>query len=242
MLEQGRAQKLVIYVSALAKHEGVPVHKRLLAFFHQHGCAGATVTLGAAGFGPQGSIHRVRTFAMTDDVPARIEVVETAETISRLLPFVYDMVGDGLIEVLDTTVVKYARPPRPTPTMQPPHVRLRGPSKLLRVFIGEDDTWDGEPLYEAIVKRLKMLDLAGATVFKGVVGYGASRRVHTGGFLKLSADLPVLITVIDSEAKVRKAVAALDEMIQAGLVALSDVEVIEYRASTDWTEEPEEAT
>lgn len=242
MLEQGRAQKLVIYVSALAKYEGVPVHQRLLTFFHEHGSAGATVTMGAAGFGPQGSIHRTKVFSITDDVPVRVEVVESPQTISHLLPFVYDMVGDGLIEILETNVVKYARRPGPAPRMPPPHVRLRGPSKLLRIFIGEGDTWEGEPLYEAIVKRLKMMDLAGATVFKGILGYGASRRIHAGGLLRLSKDLPVEIAVIDSEEKIRKAIAVLDEMIPAGLVALSDVEVIEYRASTDWTEESEAAT
>lgn len=239
MLQRGPAKKLVIYVSPEARYRGAPVQDRLLEFFREHGCAGATVTQGIAGFGPHGTIRRRVPSALRERAPVRVEVVESAEKIQRLLPFVYDMVDEGLIELLDTSVVKYAHQQAPRAASSARHISLRGRGKMLRIYVGEDDQWEGAPLYEAIVKRLRMLDLAGATVYRGILGYGASRRVHTGGFLHLSRDLPVMITVVDTEEKIRQAIPVLDEMIGAGLLVLSDVEVIEYRASGDWTEEPE---
>ncbi len=241
MLQEGPAKKLVIYVSEQDRYEGRPLHERLLEFFRDHGCAGATVTKAIAGFGPHGVFRTRRALSLTEDLPLRIEVVERAETVERLLPFVYDMVEEGLVEVLDTTVVKYShRAQVTTAGLSAPHLRLEGRAKMLRIYVGEDDRWEGVPLYEAIVKRLRMMDLAGATVYKGVLGYGASKRVHRGRLLPLSADRPVMITVVDTEAKIRQALPVLDEMVAEGLLVLSDVEIIKYKTSTDWTEEPDE--
>ncbi len=234
MLEKGPARKLVIYVSEQDRFEGRLVHERLLELFHEHGCAGATVTKGVAGFGPHGVFRRRRALALTEDLPIRIEVVEEASTIDRLLPFVYDIVEEGLVELLETTVVKYARrgePPRPG-RPGPPHVKLEGRAKMLRIFVGESDEWEGVPLHEAIVKRFRMLDLAGATVEQGLLGYGASGRVHRGGFLHFSTDLPVVITVVDTEEQVRRVLPVLDEMVAEGLVVLSDVDIIAYRGGS----------
>ncbi len=240
MLQEGPAKKLVIYVSEQDRYQGSAVHERLLELFRNHGCAGATVTKAVAGFGPHGVFRTRKARALTEDLPMRIEVVERAETIERILPFVYDMVEEGLVELSDTTVVKYSHRGRLAAAKGAPHVRLEGPAKMLRIFVGEDDRWEGMPLYEAIVKRLRMMDLAGATVYEGVLGYGASKRVHKGGILRLSADLPVMITVVDAEEKIRSVIPVLDEMVSDGLLVLSDVEIIKYVTSTDWTEEPEE--
>jgi PII-like signaling protein len=239
MLQEGPAKKLVIYITATDQYRGAPLYQRLLEFFRDHGCAGATATTGVAGLGPHGVVRKLERLSLREDVPMRIEVVESAERIERLLPFVYDMVEEGLIEVLDTTVVKYAHRERPRATRGGPHVQLKGRGKMLRIYIGEDDRWEGAPLYDAIVKRLRMMDLAGATVYRGVLGYGASKRMHRDSWLHLSADRPVMITVVDTEEKIRRAIPVLDEMIGAGLLVLSDVEVIEYRTGVDWTEEAE---
>ena len=106
---------------------------------------------------------------------------------------------------------------------------VRGPAKMLRIYIGRDDRWEGKPLYEQIVARLKGGDVAGATVYQGTMGYGAHQRLHLSGRFGLSRDLPIMITVVDSEARIREVLPILDEMVMQGLVVLSDVDVIKYQ-------------
>ena len=108
------------------------------------------------------------------------------------------------------------------------HEKLEGHAKMLRIYIGEDDRWEGEPLHEAIVKKLRMMDIAGATVYRGVMGYGAQQRLHKPGWLGLSTDLPIMISIIDTEEKIKGVLPMLDEMVDEGLVVLSDVEIIKY--------------
>jgi PII-like signaling protein len=108
------------------------------------------------------------------------------------------------------------------------HEKVESTAKMLRVYIGQDDQWEGKPLYEAIVMKLRQMDVAGATVYKGVMGYGAQQRMHKSRFLGLSRDLPVMITIVDKEEKIRNILPVLDEMVSEGLLVLSDVEVIKY--------------
>jgi PII-like signaling protein len=107
------------------------------------------------------------------------------------------------------------------------HHKLEGKAKMLLIHIDDNDMWEGEPLYQAIVKKLRMMDLAGATGYRGILGYGAKNRVHRSGLLGFS-NLPIIISVIDSEEKIRRALPVLEEMITEGLLAMADVEVIKY--------------
>lgn len=108
-------------------------------------------------------------------------------------------------------------------------MKLEGEAKLVRIFIGESDRWQGKPLYEAIVLEAKRQGLAGATVFKGVMGFGAHSRIHSAKILQLSEDLPVMIEIVDAEEKVRAFLPALEAMVGEGLVIMERVEVIRYR-------------
>jgi hypothetical protein len=108
-------------------------------------------------------------------------------------------------------------------------VKIEGQGHLLRIFVGESDHWQGKPLYQAIVERAREEGLAGATVLRGIEGFGAHARMHTARILRLSEDLPVLIEIVDSEANIRRVLPALDEMIGEGLVTLEKVEIIAYR-------------
>ncbi len=101
---------------------------------------------------------------------------------------------------------------------------------LLRVFIGEDDRWQGTPLYEAIVVKARALHLAGATVLRGPMGFGAHSRLHTAKVLRLSEDLPIVIEIVDSKEKIDELLPFIEEMVQEGLVTLERVQVIKYRA------------
>ncbi len=102
--------------------------------------------------------------------------------------------------------------------------------KLLRIFIGETDKWQGRPLYEAIVLLAKKEGMAGATALKGFLGFGCKSHLHTAKLLRLSEDLPVIIEIVDSEEKIEKFLPLLDLMIKEGLVTLEKANVLLYRA------------
>jgi PII-like signaling protein len=109
--------------------------------------------------------------------------------------------------------------------------RIEGEGKLLRLFIGESDTWHGKPLYRAIVERVRAEGLAGATVLRGIEGYGASSVLHTTRLLELSSDLPIVIEIVDREDRIDAIVPVLDEMVGDGLMTVERVHVVDYRGS-----------
>src|SRR4030095_4639512 len=100
---------------------------------------------------------------------------------------------------------------------------------LLRIYIGESDRWQHQPLYEAIVLKARELHLAGATVLRGPMGFGAASRIHTAKILRLSMDLPIVIEIVDTDDKVQALLPFLDEMMGGGLVTLDKIKVIHYR-------------
>jgi PII-like signaling protein len=102
---------------------------------------------------------------------------------------------------------------------------------LLRIFIGESDKWNRTPLYEAIVLKARELHLAGATVLRGPMGFGANSRLHTSKILRLSEDLPMVIEIVDAKEKIDELLSHIDEMMTEGLVTLEKVQVIKYRAN-----------
>ena len=102
-------------------------------------------------------------------------------------------------------------------------------AKMLRIYIGQDDRWEGKPLYEQIVLKMREHHAAGATVHKGDMGYGATQRMHPSGRLGLSRDLPVMITIVDADEKIQALLPLLDSMVTEGLVVLSDVDVVKYQ-------------
>lgn len=102
---------------------------------------------------------------------------------------------------------------------------------LLRIFIGESDRWQGRPLYESIVLAAREQHLAGATVLRGPMGFGAKSRLHTAKILRLSEDLPIVIEIVDAREKIDAFLPLVDEMLTDGLVTLERVEVLQYRAA-----------
>ena len=103
---------------------------------------------------------------------------------------------------------------------------------LLRIFLGESDRWHGKPLYEAIVLKARELHLAGATVIRGIMGFGAASRVHTAKVLRLSEDLPIVVEIVDSEQRIEDFLRTLDGLLEqaggGGLITLEAVDVIRY--------------
>lgn len=109
------------------------------------------------------------------------------------------------------------------------HHRFKGERTLMRIFIGESDKYQGQPLYEALIKKFREKGLAGATVLRGAAGFGASSTVHTDKILRLSLDLPLIIEIVETEEAIESILPELDEMIGGGLITLERARVIMYR-------------
>lgn len=109
--------------------------------------------------------------------------------------------------------------------------RLEGEGTLLRIFIGESDRWHGKPLYEAIVRAARESGLAGATVIRGIEGFGADSHLHTARILRLSEDLPIVVEIVDTSEHIDGFLPRLDEMVRDGMVTTEKVHVVTYRSS-----------
>src|SRR4029077_5575029 len=158
MLTKGPAKKVTILINEDTQHHLTALHDSIMTFLMHRGVSGATATRAFSGFGSHQMLHTPKIEVLAQHLPLRIEFVDTPEKVEEVLPTLYEMVSDGLIEVQDTNVVKHARR---TPKSEPKHSheRMEGQARMLRVFIGEADKWHGEPLYDAIVKKLRMLDI-----------------------------------------------------------------------------------
>ncbi len=228
MVKKGPAKKLTIYVDEADKFHHRPVYEVLMDIFFKKKIAGASVFRGIAGYGSDGIFHTSKTLDLSASMPVRIEVVDSEEMINKVLPDVYQVVEKGLVEVTDTSVVKCCPKAEEGRKERGERMKLEGKAKILRIIVSADDQWEGEPLYEALVKRLIMADIAGATVYQAIAGYGPHRRYHKKKTLTVHGELPILITVMDTEEKITKVIPILDDMVQEGIVALSDVNVIKY--------------
>ncbi len=224
MLERGMAKKVTIYVNEDTQHHLTSLADSILTFLLHKGVAGATATRAMAGFGAHREMHTTKIEVLTQHLPIRIEFVETAQKVDEVLPTLYDMVTDGLIEVHETEVIKVAKKERKR--LHVPHTELKGKARLMRIYMGESDKWQGEPLHEAILKRLRLMDISGATVYRGILGYGAKRHTHKSHMLHIGHDYPVMVSVVDTEEKLNGVLDELESMMKDGIIVLSDVDVI----------------
>jgi len=225
MLTKGPAKKVTIFLNEDTQHHLTALHDSIMTFLLHKRVAGATATRGYTGFGSHQVLHTPDVEALAQHLPIRIEFVDSTEKVDEILPTLYEMVSDGLIEVQDTTVVKAARKGT-KPETKAPHERKQGPAKLLRVFMGEADKLNDEPLYDAIVKKLVMMDIAGATVYRGILGYGAKGHEHKATFFHPMRDLPIMISVIDTAEKIAAAADVIEGMLEDGLIVISDAQMI----------------
>jgi PII-like signaling protein len=223
MLAKGPAKKVCIYVNEDTRHNMVPLHEAILTYLLHKGVAGATAYRAMAGFGSHQVMHTAQVELLSEHLPIRIEFTESPAKVDEILPTLYEMVTDGVIEVHDIAVVKIARTGKKDASALP-HEKTQGKAKLLRIYLGEADRWHGEPLYDAIVKKLHMMDISGATVYRGIMGYGMKGHTHKQGLFRLSRDMPIMIAVIDSEEKIAQGAEAAEAMIDDGLIVISDVD------------------
>jgi PII-like signaling protein len=221
----------------------------LVARAKSQGLAGATVLRGFFGLDLNGGLLESSKWSLVEHVPVIVEFVDGPRTIGRFLSVVEEVVLEGMATLERGHVLLYRQnrdaatrasmrlevPGAVTPfsTLPSPEeftvMKLSEEGQLLRVFIGESDSWHGEPLYRAIVLKARELGLAGATVLRGPMGFGANSRVHTTKLVELSTDLPIVIEIVDTAEKLQTLLPFLDEAVAEGLITIEAVRVLRYR-------------
>jgi PII-like signaling protein len=228
VLSPGKAVKVTIYLSEGATHRGVPLYSSILDFLFYRGVAGATVTKGIAGFGADHHMHSSSTVEISDRLPLKIEFIETHEKVDALLGKLEELAGTGLIEVQETTVAKPAQVSKAKSPVAPRPLKIEGKAQMMRIFLSEEDQWKNKPLYEALMEAMRANDIAGVTIYRGILGYGAHRRIHKDKPLLPSHHGSVMLSAIDTAEKLRAILPLVEEMVEEGLVVFSDVDIIKY--------------
>lgn len=221
----------------------------LVARARARGLSGATVLRGSFGLDVDGQLLERHALAIAERRPVILEFVDHPRAIGGFLTDVEEIVRDGMATLERGHVLMYRSNettagraagqlavPDPVPELSTlplpkefPAMQLGENGQLLRIFIGESDRWQGEPLYRAIVMKAKELGLAGATVLQGAMGFGANSRMHTTRLLELSTDLPIVIEVVDSADKIDQLLPFLDSAVSEGMITIESVKVLRYR-------------
>ena len=226
-----------------------PAAEELVRRAKADGLAGATTLRGILGLDVTGKLLESGAWSLVDHVPVVVEIVDSPRAVGRFLSVVERTVPEGLATLERAHVILYRQgrgaaekaamrldvpsPITPLSTLPSPEefpaMKLSEDGQLVRVFIGESDVWDGHPLYRAIVLKARELGMAGATVLRGPMGFGANSRLHTNKLLELSTDLPVIVEIVDGPEKVQTLLPFLDEAVTEGLITIEAVRVLKYR-------------
>jgi PII-like signaling protein len=239
---------LRLYLDSADRDPHAPTVEGVLHAARRDGLAGCTVFEGIYG------LHGTRLLArspwtLVQHLPVVVEIVDTPPRVAAFVDErLAELMTDGLATVERAAVMTYRHrhtaggslPPIPgsqiplstLPDIQPrAYMRLDDNGILLRVFIGESDRAGSAPLYEAIVQHARQLGLAGATVLRGTQGFGAHSVVHKAKLLELSADLPIVVEIVDSAEKIKTLLPHLDELVKEGMITMEEVRILAYRAS-----------
>ncbi len=238
------------HLSNLARHGAQPLYEWIVETARREDLQGATVLKGFMGLRPDGTVVQEHAWAVVQEVPVIVEVVDGPRHVEALLARVEPAMKAGTITLERAHVVLYrgshadgrasdvasrydvvATQDR-SAALEVKTMTIPESGVLLRVFIGESDREKGRdrPLYEAIVRRAREAHLAGATVLRGPMGFGRHSLMHKAKLLDLSTDLPIVIEIVDSEEKVNAFLPVIDELVTEGLVTLEAVRVLKYAA------------
>jgi PII-like signaling protein len=233
---EGEQTLFRVYLRNTDKHGWSAASDVLVERAKKKHLAGATVLRGIFGLDVNGQVLETGRWSVVEHVPVIVEIVDDPRDIGNFLADVEEIVPDGLATLERAHVLVYRQnraaadkaamrlevpgPVAPFSTLPSPEdfpaMKLSEEGQLLRVFCGESDTWEGQPLYRAIVLR-------------GPMGFGANSRVHTARLLDLSTDLPVVIELVDSDQKIQSLLPFLDEVVAEGLITIEAVRVLHYR-------------
>jgi PII-like signaling protein len=173
-------------------------------------------------------MHAEQLVEISDRLPIKIEFIESREKVETILGKLEELAGTGLIEMQETTVAKPAQLSKPAKPLTPAHLKIEGKAQIMRIFVSEEDRWKDKPLYNALVEAMRANDIAGVTVYRGILGYGAHRRLHKDKPLVSSHHGSIMLSVIDSAEKLRAFLPIVEQMVEEGLVVFSDVDIIKY--------------
>jgi PII-like signaling protein len=237
---------LRVYLHSADRTPYEPTHARLVGEARRRRMAGATVLRGVLGLGRRGWI-RPHPWSLPRHEPVIVEIVDRPE---RIAAFVRQVLGkvmiDGMATLERAAVLMYrhrqqnepadlalASALHPLSTLPPigqeDNMTIDESGILLRVFIGESDRFEGKPLYEAIVQKVRELGLGGATVLRGSEGFGANSVVHKAGLLEMSTDLPIVIEIVEAQEAIQRLLPHLERMVAEGMVTMEYVKVLIYR-------------
>lgn len=240
-----------VYLRTADRIPGAPTHERLLQAARTHGMAGATILKGITGFGSHGVSGSHHSFAAPIPSPIIVEIVDSADRIASFLTGPFDRVLlAGLVTLERAHVLMYrqrhhqhpnsfhlAAPQRPLITLPQLHsggrMTIHEDGVLLRIFIGESDRDGHRPLYEAILQKARQLGLAGATVLRGIEGFGANSIVHKSSLLDMSSDLPIIVEIVDRPDPIQKLLPYLEQNVREGMVTMEYVAIVLYHHNPD---------
>lgn len=230
---------------------GQPTAEALIEEARTQRLAGGVLLRGICGLDATGKLLESSSWSIVEHVPVIVEFIDRAERIGAFLSTLEKFITDGMATLERAHVLLYRResaiedipqaamtheapaPVAPLSTLPSaeefPIMQLSEKGQLVRIFIGESDERDNMPLYRAIVLKARELGLAGATVLRGPMGFGANSHLHTSKILELSTDLPIIIEIVDSAEKIQSLLPYLDEVVLEGLITLEDVRVFRYR-------------
>jgi PII-like signaling protein len=243
----GDASILRVYSKAIEKWHGVPLYRAIVDAARRMHMAGASVFPVELGYGSHRLLHDIASEYASFDIPVVVEVADAAERVAELVAEVENMVGEGLVTVSMARVHRYTHGSEHDvhglpafETGPPPHPRqvsreegtvpmkIEGEGKRMTVYVGSADTWKGRNLAVAIVEKCREMGLAGATVSRGVMGFGKHSVIHKAHLLGLSDDLPEKIEIIDQPDQIERLLPVIDPMIGGGLIVVEDVHVVRY--------------
>jgi PII-like signaling protein len=245
----GERVLLRVYLRSADRSPRVPTWERVVQSARKEKLAGATILRGIMGAGRRGVIPGA-TWSIAEHVPVIVEIVDEAEKVARFVTLLDGIMVGGMLTLERAAVMMYRhrakdepgnfqlsaalKPLSSMPRIQPgKNMKIQENGVLIRVFIGESDKWEKKPLYEAIVRKTRELGLAGATVLRGSEGFGANSIVHKSALLEMSADLPIVIEIVDSEEKIKLLLPHLEAMVKEGMVTMEHVVVLAYRHDDD---------
>jgi PII-like signaling protein len=241
---------LRFYSNATETWHGAPLYRTVVEEARRRKLAGASVFPVEMGFGAHRELHDIASEYSSFDIPIIVEIIDGAERVRPLMEELDTIVTEGLVVVSPVRVFRYIHASEriagneAPPSSCPPgpnsganrilekraggHMKIEGDAKRVTVYVGSTHTWKGRNLAVAIVETCRELGLAGATVSRGVMGFGKHSVIHKAHFLGLSDDLPERVEIVDRPEAIDRVLPILDEMIVGGLIVVEDVHVVRY--------------
>jgi PII-like signaling protein len=239
--------RLHIYLNASDRHHGTNLYRAIVEAARRFPMAGASVFPVEVGYGAHRRIHDAASEYSSFEIPIVVELIDATEKVKQFAGGLQTMIGEGLAVLRPVSIIRYTHGLErqdgagglcvtgsdPASATVPKEqgsdaMKIEGDSKRVTVYIGSADTWGGHNLAVAIVEKCRKLGMAGATVSRGVMGFGKHSIIHRAHLLGLSGDLPEKIEIVDRPEQIDRLLPVLDQMMGGGLIVIEDVHVARY--------------